>query len=223
MENRAQDPDGAVFAVLRELCDWAGREVVDVGCGAGFHLPSFAGDAKSVVGVEPHPPLVRAARDRVGAAPHVRVLQASADALPLPDAAADMVHARTAYFFGPGCEPGITEALRVLRPGGTLVIVDLDATAHPYGRWMRASAPEYDQVATEAFFRRAGFDLRRVDTRWVFEDRYSLRSVLDIEFTEAVADRAFAETSGLALDVRYRVHSLVKPEGLLRMHAWRPA
>ncbi len=118
------------------------------------------------------------------------VLGGSAAALPLPDASADVVHARTAYFFGPGCEPGLAEADRVLRPGGALVVVDLDATRHSYGAWMRASAPGYDPRAAERFFAEQGFSTRRVDTLWRFPDRATMSAVLHIEFTPAVADRA---------------------------------
>src|SRR5581483_11137354 len=55
-ENEAIDADGAVWAALAEQVDWCGADVVDVGCGDGFHLPRFAQQARSVVGVEPHPP-----------------------------------------------------------------------------------------------------------------------------------------------------------------------
>ena len=142
-----------------------GADVVDVGCGDGYHLPRFAERARTVVGVEPHAPLVARARERVTDDPACRVEQGSAAALPLDDDSADVVHARTAYFFGPGCEPGLAEASRVLRPGGVLVIVDLDATRHSYGAWMRASAPRYDPAAAERFFAGEGFAVRRVDTR----------------------------------------------------------
>ncbi|WP_425394575.1 class I SAM-dependent methyltransferase [Aldersonia kunmingensis] len=223
LENRAQDPDGAVFETMRELFDWIGRDVVDIGCGSGFHLPDFARTARSVAGVEPHPPLVAAAGQRVRDLANVRVLEGSAQHLPLPDASIDLVHARTAYFFGPGCEPGIAETLRVLRPGGVLMVVDLDATAEPYGRWMCADLPHYDPARVEQFFDRAGFALRRVDTRWVFGDRDALRAVLGIEFGPAVAERAFAETPGVELGVRYRVHTLVKPSGVAPVAAWRPS
>nr|WP_206037607.1 class I SAM-dependent methyltransferase [Rhodococcus sp. HNM0569] len=214
VENRAQDRDGAVFAHLRSAIGWRSRTVVDVGCGAGYHLPEFARDAAHVVGVEPHSPLVAAARARTAGLANVEVRDGAAESLPLPDASADIVHARTAYFFGPGCGAGIREAMRVLRPGGALVVVDLDATAHPYGRWMRADLRQYDPVAVERFFVAQGFDLARVDTRWEFADREELVGVLGIEFTARTAARAAAQTPGLALDVRYRVHVRRRPVGL---------
>ncbi|WP_433279762.1 class I SAM-dependent methyltransferase [Pseudonocardia xinjiangensis] len=203
-ENAAQDSDGAVWTVLRELVPWAGADVLDVGCGDGFHLPVFAAEAASVTGVEPHPPLVERARRRVG--DRARVLRAGAAALPLPDASVDLVHARTAYFFGPGCEPGLAEAQRVLRPGGAIAIVDLDATVPPYGRWMRADIPRYDPARVERFFEQQGFSMRRVATQWRFPDRAACEAVLRIEFSRAVAERAVAETVGVTVPVGYRVH-----------------
>ncbi|GAA5147857.1 class I SAM-dependent methyltransferase [Pseudonocardia eucalypti] len=214
-ENRAQDAAGQIWAALREAGDWAGADVLDVGCGDGFHLPYFARTARTVAGVEPHPPLVARARARVTGLPEVRVLAGGAESLPLPDASVDLVHARTAYFFGPGCEPGLAEADRVLRPGGLLAIVDLDATCPPYGDWMRADLPRYDPAEVERFFARQGFRQRRVDTRWRFADRATLEAVLRIEFSAEVAGRAIAATDGLTLPVGYRLHTRRKPSGLV--------
>lgn len=213
-ENRAQDVHGVVYTALREAYDWAGRDVVDVGCGTGFHLPMFAAAARTVTGIEPHPPLVELARRRMRDRPGVRVQTGSAEHLPLADNSVDLVHARTAYFFGPGCGAGIAEAMRVLRPGGALAIVDLDATAHPYGEWMRADLPHYDPRTVEAFFDAQGFDLRRLDTQWRFPDRATLERVLGIEFGPRVAERAVRGTAGTALTVRYRMHVRRKPRGL---------
>ncbi|MFE2757278.1 class I SAM-dependent methyltransferase [Actinosynnema sp. NPDC059335] len=215
VENRAQDVEGAIWAALREECDWAGRDVVDVGCGDGFHLPVFAREARSVTGVEPHPPLVRRARARVADVPNADVLAGPAQRLPLRDATADLVHARTAYFFGPGCEPGLREADRVLRPGGALAVVDLDGLAAPYGPWLCADEPRYNPVEVERFFADQGFSLRRVRALWRFERRADLEAVLRIEFSAAVAERAIAATPGLSFEVGYRLHVRRKPAGLV--------
>jgi SAM-dependent methyltransferase len=215
VENRAQDVGGEIWRVLASVADWTGRDVVDIGCGAGYHLPRFAASARRVTGVEPHAPLVRLAEQRVAHLPAVDVRLGSAQRLPLPDASVDVAHARTAYFFGPGCEPGIAEVERVLRPGGVLVIVDLDTRHRPYGDWMRADLPKYDAVEVDRFFGRMGFDCRPVETRWRFADRASLESVLRIEFSPRVADRAVRDVPGLEFPVGYRVLTRRKPAGLI--------
>jgi SAM-dependent methyltransferase len=97
-ENEAIDADGAVWAALGEQVDWRGADVVDIGCGDGFHLPRFAQLARSVLGVEPHLPLVLRARHRLRDLPAVHVRAGSAQRLPLPDSSVDLVHARVAYF-----------------------------------------------------------------------------------------------------------------------------
>jgi len=199
-ENAAQDVEGAVWAALRDGAPWDDRDVLDVGCGDGFHLRFFDG-ARSVLGVEPYAPLVERAQ-----ATGLPVVQGEAARLPLADASVDLVHARTAYFFGKGCEPGLAEAWRVLRSGGTFAIVDLDATVPPYGDWMRADIPRYDPVAAERFFTRHGFSLRRIPTTWRFPDRATCAAVLRIEFSAAVADRALAQCTGLTIPVGYRLH-----------------
>jgi SAM-dependent methyltransferase len=215
VENRAQDVDGRIWAALAEAADWSGRDVVDLGCGDGFHLPRFAATARRVTGVEPYEPLVRRARDRVAGLSTVEVLAGSAERLPLPDASADLVHARTAYFFGPGCQPGLREADRVLRRGGVLAIVDLDATVAPYGNWLRADLPSYRPAEIDAFFARVGFECRRVLTTWRFADRESLDAVLGIEFSARVAAQAVKDVVGLSFPVGYRVLIRRRPAGLI--------
>ncbi|SDG34371.1 Methyltransferase domain-containing protein [Lentzea fradiae] len=215
VENRAQDVNGAIWAAIGEECPFDGLDVVDVGCGDGFHLPIFARTAGSVTGVEPHPPLVARARNRVDGLTNARVVSGPAQRLPLDDASADLVHARTAYFFGPGCEPGMREADRVLRPGGAFVVVDLDGAAEPYGPWLCADEPRYDPAAVEKFFADNGFTLRRVTAEWRFEKREDLEAVLRIEFSAKVAERAIASVTGLSFPVGYRVHVRRKPKGLI--------
>jgi hypothetical protein len=66
----------------------------------------------------------------------------------------------------------------------------------------------------EAFFEAQGFALTRVDTRWEFSNRRTMREVLGIEFTRSTAARAARSIPGLDFDVRYRVHVRRKPAGI---------
>ena len=185
---------------MTKHADWSGRDVLDLGCGTGFHLPRFAATARTVVGVEPHPDLVALARRRTRALPTVSVLQGLAESLPLPDASVDVVHARWAYFFGPGCEPGLAELDRVVRRGGTALVVDNDPTRSTFGRWFRRGYPEVDPVAVERFWSTRGWARTPVDLGWRFSSREDLESVVRIEFTREVADEVLAEHEGLEVD-----------------------
>jgi SAM-dependent methyltransferase len=200
LENRSVDPGGLIESAMREVTDWAGRDVVDIGCGTGFHLPRFARTARSVVGVEPHPPLVTLARRRTAGLGSVTVLEGIAQALPLPPASVDIAHARWAYFFGPGCEPGLGELDRVVRRGGTAFVVDHDATRSTFGRWFRRGYPQVDPHAVERFWASRGWTRVPLTSEWRFQDRTDLEAVVRIELDPRTADAVLAELDGTTLD-----------------------
>jgi ubiquinone/menaquinone biosynthesis C-methylase UbiE len=194
------DPDGVIETAMRRIRDWAGAVVLDVGCGSGFHLPRFATTAARVVGVEPHPGLVTLARRRTRGLSTVEVRVGTAQALPLADASVDVVHARWAYFFGPGCEPGLRELSRVVRRGGAAFVVDNDATRSTFGRWFRRSLPGYDPAAVTRFWARAGWNRQPLEIRWELPSRTDFAAVVRIEFPPDQAERILAEHPGHAVD-----------------------
>ncbi len=70
-ENAATLADGRLLAAMRRQAPWAGRVLLDLGCGTGFWLPHHAADAAWVIGVEPEPALLeREAHARSGRSPH---------------------------------------------------------------------------------------------------------------------------------------------------------
>lgn len=200
LENRAVDPDGAIEAAMAAVRSWDGATVLDLGCGSGFHLPRFAATASRVVGVEPHPPLLALARRRTRDLRGVEVLPGTAQQIPLPPAAVDVVHARWAYFFGPGCEPGLREVDRVLRRGGAAFVIDNDATRSTFGGWFLRSLPSYDPVAVERFWARQGWSRTPLDLRWEFADRAAFEAVVRIEFAPDLADDLLAGHPGTSVD-----------------------
>jgi SAM-dependent methyltransferase len=202
IENRGADPDGLIEAAMAGIHDWNGQRVLDVGCGSGFHLARFAQTASSVVGVEPHEPLADLARHRVSdlSLGNTSVLDGTAQDLPLADQSVDVVHARWAYFFGPGCEPGLAEVERVLRPGGTAFVIDNDASRSIFGEWFRRAMPAHDPVAVERFWARQGWSRERIDMQCSFGSRADFESVLRIEFTQTLVDGILADHQGTGVD-----------------------
>jgi len=183
------------------LADWQGRDVLDLGCGTGFHLPRFAETAATVTGVEPHPDLVALARRRTRKLSSVTVHQGTAQSLPLPEASVDVVHARWAYFFGPGCEPGLAELDRVVRRGGTALVVDNDPTRSTFGAWFRRGYPDLpDPSVVERFWSTHGWTRTPVDMGWRFSSRADLEAVVRIEFDARTAEAILAEHQGVEVD-----------------------
>ena len=216
VENRALDPGGHVLAAMRARAPWAGRTLLDLGCGSGYWLGRYAGEAAEVIGVEPDPRLLplAAARD-----PRARVLRGSAEHIPLPDRSADVVHARFAYFFPPGCDAGLAEVMRVLRPGGTLVVVGNDLGAGEFAGLLRAAqgklVPGGGQE-TDAWWAARGADRSTVLSCWRFASRTDFEAVLRMEFPPDVAGPWLAaRPRALGLSYGYTLFAVGKPDGLL--------
>lgn len=200
LENRAVDPDREIEAVMTAVRPWPGATILDLGCGSGFHLPRFAAQAARAVGVEPHGDLVRWARLRTRGLPNAQVLAGSAQSIPLPDSVVDVAHARWAYFFGPGCEPGLRELSRVIRPGGVAFVIDHDATRSTFGRWFARAQPSYDALAVDEFFSRHGWEAIPRDISWRFDRRADFEAVVQIEFAPDQAELILAEHRGCEVD-----------------------
>ena len=205
--NHGTDPAGVVDAAMAEIRDLRGAVVLDIGCGTGFHLPRLAaaaGPTGRVFGVEPHPPLLALARRRishpVAGSAVVQVLPGSAQRLPLPPSSVDVAQARWAYFFGPGCEPGLAELTRVMRRGGTAFVVDVDASRSEFGRWFRRQLPGHDPGEVARFWARQGWHRRSLDIEWTQPDRDAFAAALGREFSAELTGQILAEHRGTGLD-----------------------
>jgi SAM-dependent methyltransferase len=216
-ENRALDPDGHVLAAMRARAPWAGRTLLDLGCGSGYWLPGYAAEAAEVIGVEPDPRLLPLA---AGRDPRARVLQGSAERIPLAGQSVDVVHARFAYFFPPGCDAGLAEVMRVLRPGGTLVVVGNDLRAGEFAGLLRAATGALvpgGGEETDAWWAARGADRVTVRSEWRFTSRAQFEAVLRMEFPLPAADPWLAARPGaLGLSYSYTLFGIDKPAGLLR-------
>lgn len=126
LELRAADPQQRELrdAYLSEL-PFDGACVVEVGCGTGAVARDLAArpGVAEVVGVDPSRVLLARARELGG---EVSYVEGDGRALPLEDASFDVVDFHTTLCHIPEPERALSEAWRVLRPGGRLVVFDGD-------------------------------------------------------------------------------------------------
>ncbi|MET1156807.1 methyltransferase domain-containing protein [Arthrobacter sp.] len=105
--------------------------VYDVGAGTGANLPYLPPSCR-VTAVEPDPNMRKRLLARVGPANAVRVVDASAEALPANDASVDAVVFTLVLCSVPDQAAALAEAKRVLKPDGKLLFLEhvRDAGAH---------------------------------------------------------------------------------------------
>ncbi|HUH17541.1 MAG TPA: methyltransferase domain-containing protein [Methylomirabilota bacterium] len=146
-----------------------GDDVVDLGSGGGIDCLLAAravGPGGSVVGVDFLPEMVARATAAAATAglTNVRFVRGEIEALPLPDASADVVISNGVINLSPRKVRVLAEAFRVLRPGGRLAVTDLvlehdlppEIATHP-AAWAGCLSGALSETALYKGLRRAGF------------------------------------------------------------------
>jgi SAM-dependent methyltransferase len=120
--------DWGVFGVpeseLDVLGDVADRDVVELGCGTAYFSAWLAKLGARPVGVDPTPAQLQTARrmqEETGIS--FPLVEAPAEAVPLPDASFDLAVSEYGASLWAVPERWLAEAARLLRPGGRLVFL----------------------------------------------------------------------------------------------------
>jgi SAM-dependent methyltransferase len=113
------------------LGDVAGLDVVELGCGTAFCSARLARLGARVVGVDPTPAQLATAR-RMQAQTGIEfpLVEAPAEAVPLPDRSFDLAFSDYGAPLWADPQKWIAEAARLLRPGGRLVFLTVATLAH---------------------------------------------------------------------------------------------
>lgn len=106
------------YALAGARC--AGKDVLEAACGPGRGLGYLARKARAVSAGDLTPALIESARAHYGE--RVKLTVFDAQSLPFPDESFDLVLLFEALYYLPRPEAFLSEARRVLRPGGELLL-----------------------------------------------------------------------------------------------------
>lgn len=132
--------------------------LIDVGCGTGFLSAGLAAKAGKVIGIDDSAGMLAMARDNMVTLglPNVELRHGGVDALPVADGIADATFANMVLHHAPAPQQMVLEMARVTKPGGRVVITDMDSHTHEWFRlemadvWLGFTEPqvrEYLQAA----------------------------------------------------------------------------
>ena len=116
--------------IVREtLAAAPGERILDVGCGPGFYAADLledVGPSGSIVGVDRSPQMLGAARQRNEAKRNASFLEGEATAPPVEDGSFDAALCVQVLEYVPDTVAALTAMRRALRPGGRLLVWDVD-------------------------------------------------------------------------------------------------
>jgi ubiquinone/menaquinone biosynthesis C-methylase UbiE len=124
----------ATAEIVDRLREWGllgpDRICLDLGCGIGRLADALAPEVREVVGIDVSAEMIAVAESRLGHLPNIRLIRGSGrDLAPLNAGSVDLVVAADVfpYLVHSGlhlAETHVREAARVLRPGGSLVMLN---------------------------------------------------------------------------------------------------
>lgn len=130
-ERPGQPASRSQLEMLEARYTWAaeqarGKDVLEAACGAGMGLPLLADAAISVQAGDVDGKNLRTAEAVCAWHSNITLRQFRAEELPFPDESFDLVLLFEAIYYIPDAGRFFEESRRVLRPGGTLLIVTVN-------------------------------------------------------------------------------------------------
>ena len=147
------------------------RSAVDVGTGTGILASELARLGLRVIGVDNSSRMLDAARSKLqreGLEAAVELRKGEAHRLPVDDASVDAAFAHMVLHYLPSPAEALREMARVVRPGGTVVVVDFLEHGH---EWMRQELRVvwlgFPETKIREWFAQAGLGEPRLETETI--------------------------------------------------------
>ena len=152
-------------AAIARACLGPDSVIADVGTGTGFMLAGVAPLVRKAYGFDNSPEMLAVARANLKDLANVELSVSEGDCLPVAEGSLDAVFANMYLHHVPDPAAAVATMARVLKPGGRLVITDLDSHDHD---WMRAEMSDvwmgFDRSDVEGWYRAAGLTDVKVES-----------------------------------------------------------
>jgi ubiquinone/menaquinone biosynthesis C-methylase UbiE len=149
--------------------------VLEIGVGSGVNLPLYTGRAREIIGLEPHPKLLKMASAKTRQMPS-KLIEGSAESIPVDDDTVDTVVTTWTLCTIPDVATALSEMRRVLKPGGQLLFVEHGLSPDEgVQKWQNRLTPLWRRIAGGCHLNRpmrkliedAGFRISRLDTAYM--------------------------------------------------------
>ena len=188
-----EDMQGNLPRALREIADFKGKTVIELGAGTGRVTRILASMAGRILAFDRSAHMLELARAYLSEETHGNVRLAEADnlAVPLPDSSAEILVEGWSFGHSVSCEAGhwmkaaekvLAESLRLVRPGGSLILIETLGTGcrtpHPPGPTLPLF---FSWLQSEH-----GFALKWIRTDYLFESLSRARELVEFFFGQMV-------------------------------------
>ncbi len=146
----------------------------------------------------------------------LEVYEIENDALDRQRAVLDAMSELAPWANPPRCEAGFEDVMRVLRPGGSMVVVDNDLRHGEFAELVVGSSwaePQGTAVTTDAWWHERGASRTEVMSDWAFDSRRDMEAVLRLELPADIVDPWLAEhPERTAITYGYVLFAATKPK-----------
>ena len=163
-----------------------GKIAADIGAGSGFISEGLIGKGLKVIAVDQSEAMLAEMRKKFSGTEGIEYRLGEAEKLPIPDEAVDYVFANMYIHHVESPQEAIKEMVRILKPGGELVITDMDEH-------------EFKFLKEEHHDRWMGF--KREDVRRWFEEAGLKNVIVDCVGESCCAQSSCGEHASISIFV----------------------
>lgn len=175
IERRCMDRSGKVLEYLKKNLPLG--KILDIGAGNGYTASHLSSDDRLLHAMEPSDGMKDYSQDLIWS-------KGVAQDIPFHSNYFDGVYSTWAFFLcgNPREDAGIEEALRVLKPGGTFIIIN------NYGHDEFCSYMNDDITADSEYYKKKGFDFELIESSFLFDNIKEAQKLMTCFFGNKCSD-----------------------------------